>query len=103
MQGEEGIVYMLCYAKPIGDTTRTRMSAQHYIGWFRNPNRIAHHANGTSGVPIVYAFFKRGIPFTVVRTMPGTKKDERRIKLAGNHRRNCPNCNPDSKRKGGWR
>ena len=94
---------MLCYAEPIGDTTRPRMSAQHYIGYFDNPNRIEQHRNGTSGVKIVYAFFKRGIPFVVSRSMPGTKTDERRIKDAGNHKRNCPNCNPGSKRKGGWR
>lgn len=103
MSDEEGTIYMLCYAKPIGDPNRPRMSAQHYVGWFANPGRITHHKNGTSGVAIVYAFFRRGIPFVVSRTMPGTKSEERLVKQSGNHKRNCPNCNPNSGRKGRWR
>lgn len=91
---EEGTVYMLCFTTPLGDPSRPRMSARHYVGWFRNPNRITHHENGTCGSKIVYAFFQRGIPFVVSRTMPGNRNDERRIKRAGNHARNCPNCNP---------
>lgn len=102
MSREEGVVYMLCFADQLGDTDRPRMSARHYVGWYANPQRIEHHANGTSGVAIVYAFFKRGIPFTVSRTMTGTRADERRIKRAGNHERNCPNCREKPGR-GGWR
>src|SRR5882724_3956685 len=100
--GEPGTVYLLCFATAIGDPSRPRMSAKHYVGWFKDPARIAHHEKGTSGVTIVYAFFKRGIPFVVARTMPGSKTDERRIKAAGNHERNCPNCSK-TPRNGSWK
>jgi hypothetical protein len=99
---EPGTVYLLCFARSIGDVSRTRMSAKHYVGWFANPQRIDHHQNGTSGVAIVYAFFRRGISFVVARTMPGTKANERRIKASGNHERNCPNCHPLTYRNGAW-
>lgn len=90
----KGTLYMLCFDRPLGDPARPRMSARHYVGWFLRPSRITHHANGTSGVPIVYAFYQRGIPFVVVRTRPGTKADERRIKDNGNHAKYCPRCSP---------
>lgn len=99
---EEGTVYMLCFSAPLGDPTRPRMSARHYIGWFANPNRLEHHRNGTSGVKIVYAFFTKKTPFVVARTTPGGKALERRIKRSGNHARNCPNCNPTTYRNGAW-
>lgn len=101
MTGEAGTVYMLCFAAPLGDPSRPRCSARHYVGWFQNPSRITHHQNGTSGVPIVYAFFQRGIPFVVSRTMPGTRDDERRIKRSGHHAEYCPNCT-ENPRKGAW-
>jgi hypothetical protein len=101
MTDEEGTVYMLCFAAPLGDPTRPRMSASHYVGWFQNPARITHHQNGTSGVPIVYAFFQRGIPFIISRTRTGTRSDERRIKLSGHHADHCPNCTAKPW-KGGW-
>jgi hypothetical protein len=99
--GEAGTVYLLCFAEAIGDTSRPRMSARHYVGWFANPNRIVHHQNGTSGVAIVYAFFQRGIPFVVARTAPGSKTLERRIKNNGHHAEYCPRCSP-SPRNGFW-
>ena len=97
----DGTVYMLCYARPLGDPTRPRMFAKHYVGWYLDPKRIMHHQNGTSGVPIVDAFHKAGIPFVVARTRPGTKVDERRIKTRGHHAEYCPNCNPNP-RGGVW-
>ena len=97
----EGTVYLLCFARPLGDASRPRASARHYVGWFANPTRIVHHQTGTSGVAIVYAFFQRGIPFVVARMVPGDKNLERRIKRSGQHARHCPNCTPNP-RTGHW-
>jgi hypothetical protein len=85
-------VYLLHYEKPIGDLARPRMTAQHYVGSYWNPGRIASHRAGTSGVPIVAAFARRGIPFTVARLARGGRELERAIKNAGQHRRHCPVC-----------
>lgn len=102
MSSKEGTVYMLCFARSLGDPTRSRMSAKHYVGYFDNPERIEQHRNGTSGVKIVYAFFQRGIPFIVSRKMPGVKEDERKIKKNGQHAQHCPNCTAKPWR-GAWK
>jgi hypothetical protein len=94
-------VYMLCYARPIGDISRPGMWARHYVGSYKNPSRIAHHEKGTCGVAICMAFHSAGIPFVVVRTTSGGKKLERRIKNNGHHEKYCPRCTPNP-RKGFW-
>lgn len=83
---------MLHYEKPIGDTTRPRMWAQHYVGSFWTPLRLEQHRNGTSDVAIVAAFHSRGIPFTVVCLRPGGKQLERRIKQNGHFKNYCEEC-----------
>lgn len=90
-------VYMLHYDEPIGDTSRPRMWAQHYIGSFWTAARIEHHRNGTSDVAIVAAFHAKGIPFVVVKLAPGTKTLERRIKNHGHHADYCFVCTPQPK------
>jgi hypothetical protein len=95
------VVYLLHYAEPIGDPSRPRMWAQHYIGSYWYDSRITHHANGTSGVAIVTAFYRKGIPFELVRKVPGTKELERRIKSNGHFAEYCPRCRPQP-RKGYW-
>lgn len=87
-------VYMLHYDRPIGDTTRPRMWAQHYVGSFWDAARIGDHRDGTSRVAIVAAFHGQGIPFQVVRLRRGSKQLERRIKTNGHFARYCPACTP---------
>lgn len=94
-------VYMLCYARPIGDTSRPGMWAKHYVGSYKNASRITHHEKGTCGVAICRAFHRAGIPFLVVRTARGGKILERRIKKNGHFAQYCPNCT-DKPRKGLW-
>jgi hypothetical protein len=95
------VVYLLHFAEPIGDLSRPRMWAQHYVGSYFSEARLRQHRDGTSGVPIVAEFCRRGIPFKVARTVPGNKRLERRIKRNGHFRDYCPYCvtNP---RKGMW-
>lgn len=96
-----GTVYLLHFDGQIGDSSRPIARAQHYVGWYLDPSRLNYHRNGTSGVHIVLAFFRAGYPFTVARTRPGTKADERRIKNAGGQTRYCPVCS-SKPRNGVW-
>jgi hypothetical protein len=95
------VVYLLHFAEPIGDRSRPRMWAQHYVGSYLTDSRLTHHRNGTSGVPIVDEFYRRGIPFTVTRTVRGGKLLERKIKQNGHHSEYCPEC-VAVPRKGYW-
>jgi hypothetical protein len=95
------VVYLLHFKERIGDPSRPRMHAQHYVGSYWRESRLTDHANGTSGVPIVTAFHAKGIPFVVARTVPGDKTLERRIKRYGHHAEHCPECTPEPK-KGLW-
>lgn len=86
------VVYLLHYREPIGDLSRPRMFAQHYVGSYWSESRLTSHRNGTSGVPIVAEFHRRGIPFVVARITPGGKTLEARIKTRGHFREYCPEC-----------
>lgn len=86
------VVYLLHFAEPIGDLSRPRMWAQHYVGSYWSTSRLADHRSGRSGVPIVAEFHRRGIKFTVARITPGGKALERRIKQRGHFREYCPEC-----------
>jgi uncharacterized membrane protein YecN with MAPEG domain len=86
------VVYLLHFEEPIGDRSRPRMWAQHYVGSYLTDARLTHHRNGTSGVPIVDEFYRRGIKFKVARITPGGKLLERRIKRNGHFSEYCPHC-----------
>ena len=69
-----------------------RRTARHYVGWARNVDaRLAHHRAGT-GSKFLRVAGERGISFDVVRTWPGDRTLERRIKRRRNARRECPTC-----------
>ena len=69
-----------------------RRTAQHYIGWARNVSaRLAHHRAG-SGANFLRVAGERGIAFDVVRTWPGDRTLERRIKRRHEAPRLCPTC-----------
>lgn len=83
-EDEPGFVYILRLEVPLGSD---RHSARFYTGWARNlDGRIYHHAQGR-GAAFTRAAVERGIGFTLVWSMPGTRADERRIKNRKNARR----------------
>lgn len=94
---DAGIIYLLHYRAPLGDPTRPRMMARHYVG-HANPGqadaRIRHHRRGTSGAALPLAFFLAGITFEVAATWPGTLAQERRFKANGHYDRKCRICHP---------
>lgn len=80
-------VYLLCLDSPLGH-------ARHYVGSALHlERRLAYHETG-SGANFLRVCRERGITWTLVRTKPGGKAEERRIKRAGGQVRYCPRCNP---------
>ena len=83
--GGAGVVYLLHFSRPFGH-------ARHYTGWTTDlPARLAAHEAGRGGKLVAIAR-AAGITFTLARTRPGTRADERAIKRAGGARRYCPVC-----------
>jgi hypothetical protein len=65
-----------------------------HIGWAGPGNRswrLAHHAAGT-GANLLRHVAKAGISWELVRTWPGDRHLERRLKNRGGHARLCPTC-----------
>jgi hypothetical protein len=101
------VVYLLHYLEAIGGD-KPQDQAQHYLGSARAEYLAARLADQRDGcganLPRVMA--ERGIPFVCVRTWPGDRQLERRIKRGGHGPRQCPLCNPNAHRRyvvpGGW-
>lgn len=77
------MIYILEFDQPINPGR----PARYYIGWAKDDMtftaRLKHHANGT-GSAFCRAAAERGIGFTVVAMMPGSREDERRLKRQKN-------------------
>ena len=90
-----GTTYLIHLVEPLGDPSRPRMHARHYIGWTNGVSvetRLAQHRAGT-GARILAAAAKREIEFHVVRTWPQTDRHfERKLKDGGHYDRFCPEC-----------
>ncbi len=85
MNNVPGTVYLLHFCEPY-------QHARHYVGWASNLDaRLAQHAAG-NGARLTEVIRDAGIGFTLARTMPGTRSDERRVHNAGGMARYCPIC-----------
>ena len=85
------MVYLLHFSAPLGNE---RHQAQHYIGSApdsRLQTRIAEHQRG-AGARITQVAVERGIGLEVVRTWPGGRQEERRLKNRKAAPRLCPVC-----------
>ncbi len=84
-----GTVYLVCFDEPY-------RHARHYSG-YAGPGmlawRMAHHRAG-SGSNLLRVVAEAGIGWQLVRTWPGTRADERRLKRRGGATRSCPRCCP---------
>ena len=68
--------------------------ARHYIGFTNNiTKRVEKHKRGT-GSKLLRALREVNIPFHVVKTWEGDRKQERKLKNNKNALRICPVCNP---------
>ena len=76
------MIYILEFGAPLGNLSTPHGSARYYIGWcedWRLEERFNEHRNGL-GAAITRAAVERGISLSIVVTMPGNRKDERRLK-----------------------
>lgn len=86
-----GTVYLVHLVEHFGH-------ARHYLGWAGPGNlhlRLGHHAAGT-GANLLRHVAKAGIGWELVRTWPGDRRLERRLK-GHSSTRYCPVCRPELK------
>jgi len=80
-----GTVYLLHFARPY-------QHARHYLGYADNlEQRLARHRAG-SGARLLAVIAAAGIDWRLVRTWPGTRTLERRLKGRHSGVRVCPLC-----------
>jgi predicted GIY-YIG superfamily endonuclease len=85
------VCYLVHLATRLG-SSHPNGSAGHYLGTTVNlDRRLAQHRDGT-GARILAAAVERGIGFDVVRTWPGGRDEERRLKRQHNAPKLCPRC-----------
>lgn len=70
--------------------------AQHYLGYVQGgakavSERVEVHLSG-NGSPLVRAVVAAGIPVVLAATWPGSRTEERRLKVWSKLRRLCPLC-----------
>jgi len=83
----QGLVYLLHFHEPYHH-------ARHYLGWTTNlEERLKRHASG-NGARLIEVIAEAGITWQLVRTWPGGRDLERRLKARHNNPRLCPICNP---------
>jgi hypothetical protein len=86
---QPGTAYLLCFDRP-------HMHARHYLGWTADPlqDRL-HDMLAGRGLPrLMRAVHAAEIGWTLVRTWPGTRDLERRLRAQGTRARLCPRCAP---------
>lgn len=89
---EVGTIYLIHFDKPIGDMSNPRSQALHYLGWTKDlGKRLDRHSIGR-GSAIMRAVMNSGVGWKVVKTWPGTRDEERRMKNQKNSKRYCPSC-----------
>ncbi len=87
-----GLVYLLHFDRPIGDTSNPRGFASHYTGWTLDlPARLTDHAAGR-GARLMEVVGEAGIGWQLARVWPGTRTRERSLKGSGGAARRCPVC-----------
>jgi hypothetical protein len=87
-----GLVYLLHFDRPMGDTSNPRGFAGHYTGWTLDlPGRLQDHAAGR-GARLMEVVGEAGIGWQLVRVWPGTRARERSLKGSGGAARRCPVC-----------
>ena len=88
------VVYLIHFDQKIGNPASPRGQAGHYLGTTIDlDRRLAQHRDG-AGARMLAAANRLGIGYDVVRTWPGGRDVERRLKRQRNAPRMCPTCAP---------
>jgi GIY-YIG catalytic domain len=83
------VTYLLHLDRPLGGPVHF---AQHYVGTTQNLDRRLETHRAGLGARILAAANQRSIAYNVVRTWPGGRETEKRIKAQRNAPRLCPAC-----------
>jgi predicted GIY-YIG superfamily endonuclease len=85
-------VYLLHFARKIGNQDNPHGSAQHYLGTARDlAARLERHRLG-NGAAIMAAVARAGISWVCVRQWEGGRELERQLKAQKHAARLCPIC-----------
>lgn len=81
-----GTVYLICFDRPF-------RHARHYLGWTEGPvaKRMDRHRRG-DGARLLAALKRAGIGWELVRTWPGDRALERKLKNRKCSKQLCPKC-----------
>lgn len=89
-------VYLIHFNKPL-------KHAKHYLGFTENlDKRITDHLCGM-GARLMEVVTNTGIEWKVVRTWPGDRKLERKLKKRKNAPKLCLICNPKALSRGNYK
>ena len=95
-----GTVYLIHFARPLGDLDNPRGQARHYLGYTEDLEaRLEAHRTG-NGSAIMAAVAREGIGWELARTWEGSKALERRLKNRHNGPKLCPICQNAHDREG---
>lgn len=83
----QGTIYLIHFSRPY-------KHARHYLGYTTNlEERLECHRSGDGhSARLMQVITEAGIPWELVRTWQGSRKDERRLKRQKNSPRLCPIC-----------
>jgi hypothetical protein len=85
------VCYLVHLDRPLG-SSHPKGGAGHYLGTTINLDRRLETHRAGKGARMLAAAVERGISFDVVRTWPGGRDVERRLKRQRNAPRLCPRC-----------
>jgi predicted GIY-YIG superfamily endonuclease len=89
------VTYLVHLDQALG-STHPRGRAHHYLGQTVDlDRRLATHREGRGSRMLAAAANRLGIGYSVVRTWPGGRETEKRIKAQHAAPRLCPVCSPE--------
>ena len=90
------MIYLLHFSRPL-------KHAKHYMGYAEDIEaRLARHRSG-DGARLLRAVLAEGIEFELVRTWPGGRVFERKLKRRRDTPKLCPICNPQAMSRGNYK
>ena len=85
-------VYLIHFDRPLGDLDNPRGQARHYLGYTSDLDaRLEAHRSG-NGARLMEVVTEVGIGWELVRTWPGDRALERKLKDRHNSPQLCPIC-----------
>lgn len=88
----QGYLYVLHFARPVGNLENPRGQARHYLGWAVDPEARNRQHRAGQGAALTRAAAELGIDWTLFVLGAGTREMERQLKQKKATPRLCPIC-----------